>query len=344
MASKLSIVLPLAALALLVLAYVPGASAAEQGKLTGAKTSTHPDWFKDSFLQISDDVDEANDAGKHVLLFMEMNGCPYCFKMIEENFKDAPYKAFIRDNFDVIAFNVKGDREVALSAETSATEKEIAVTLGVTYTPMLIFLNSDNKPVVRVNGYRNVDDFKVVLNYVQQKAYESGSLTDYVASHRQLDAYEFRDHLQFRSIEDLSGIEDKPLALLFEDKGCVACDALHDGHLADSQIREVLKNFVVVRLDAMSDDPITDIDGSSTTAKDLATRLGITYRPALVLFDKGREIARIENQLYSYHFTGILEYVGERQYEVYPDSPFRYIDAKTAKLMAEGKDVSISDE
>ena len=344
MATKLSILLSLAALALFVLASVSGANAAEQGKLTGAKMSTHPDWFKESFLEIADDVDEASEAGKHVLLFMEMNGCPYCFKMIEENFKDAPYKAFIQDNFDVIALNIKGDREVTLNTETSATEKEIAETLGVTYTPTLIFLNSDNKPVARVNGYRNIDDFKVVLDYVQQKAYESRTLTDYVASHRQADTYAFRDHPQFRSIEDLSSIEDKPLAVLFEDKSCVACDALHDGNLADPQIREILKNFVVVRLDAMSDVPITNIDGSKTTAKDLATRLGITYRPALVLFDKGQEIARIENKLYRYHFAGILEYVGERHYEAYPDSPFRYIDAKSAKLMAEGKDVSISDE
>ena len=310
MATRLSILLSLAALALFVLASVSSANATEQGKLTGAKMSTPPDWFKESFLEIADDVDEASEAGKHVLLFMEMNGCPYCFKMIEENFKDAPYKAFIQENFDVITLNIKGDREVTLNPETSATEKEIAETLGVTYTP----------------------------------TYESRTLTDYVASHRQADTYAFRDHPQFRSIEDLSSIEDKPLAVLFEDKGCVACDALHDGNLADPQIREILKNFVVVRLDAMSDVPITNIDGSKTTAKDLATRLGITYRPALVLFDKGQEIARIENKLYRYHFAGILEYVGERHYEAYPDSPFRYIDAKTAKLMAEGKDVSISDE
>jgi thioredoxin-related protein len=159
MATKLSILPSLAALALFVLASVSGANAAEQGKLTGAKMSTHPDWFKESFLEIADDVDEASEAGKHVLLFMEMNGCPYCFKMIEENFKDASYKAFIQHNFDVIALNIKGDREVTLNTETSATEKEIAETLGVTYTPTLIFLNNDNKPVARVNGYRNVDDF-----------------------------------------------------------------------------------------------------------------------------------------------------------------------------------------
>ena len=35
---------------------------------------------------------------KHVILFMEMNGCPYCYKMDEENFKHAPYRDFIQEN------------------------------------------------------------------------------------------------------------------------------------------------------------------------------------------------------------------------------------------------------
>jgi hypothetical protein len=48
--------------------------------------------------------------------------------------------------------------------------------------------------------------------------------------------------------------------------------------------------------------------------------------------------------LHSIHYLGLLEYVGQRHYEEYPDSPFDYINAKTAELTAAGKDVSISDE
>ncbi len=78
------------------------------GKLTGGKTSTHPDWFKDSFLEIASDSLEANEAGKHLILFMHLNGCPYCYKMLDENFSNAPYTQFIKDNFDVIAFTLPG--------------------------------------------------------------------------------------------------------------------------------------------------------------------------------------------------------------------------------------------
>jgi thioredoxin-related protein len=274
---------------------------------------------------------------------MEMNGCPYCYKMTEENFKGPAYTDFIQEHFDVIALNIKGDREVALNEETSATEKEIAEQLGVRYTPTIIFLSPDNKPVARVNGYRNVPDFKLVLDYVKEKAYEQTTLADYVGARKEPTGYELREHAQLETIADLSQVKDRPLAVLFEDAACVACDDLHDGHLKDAAVNAALDKMAFVRLDALSDEPMVDPNGNATTPKAWAAELGITYRPSIVLFDKGKEIIRITGMLYRYHFTGILEYVAERQYEQYPDSPFDYIDAKTAEITAAGKDVSISE-
>ena len=88
--------------------------------------SEHPDWFKESFLDIAEDVNQAAESGRHVILFMHLNDCPYCHRMIEENFKHAPYTDFIKENFDVIQLNIKGDREIAFNAETSVSEKELA--------------------------------------------------------------------------------------------------------------------------------------------------------------------------------------------------------------------------
>jgi thioredoxin-related protein len=48
--------------------------------------------------------------------------------------------------------------------------------------------------------------------------------------------------------------------------------------------------------------------------------------------------------LYRYHFVGLLEYVGKGHYKQFPDSPFDYINTKTAELIARGQDVSIADE
>ncbi|MCK5091158.1 MAG: thioredoxin, partial [Gammaproteobacteria bacterium] len=45
-----------------------------------------PDWFKLSFLDIREDVEEATAEGKRVLLYFYQDGCPYCAKLIRDNF------------------------------------------------------------------------------------------------------------------------------------------------------------------------------------------------------------------------------------------------------------------
>jgi thioredoxin-related protein len=311
------------------------------GKIFGARQSVHPDWFKESFLDIDEDIDEAAELGKHLILLLEMNGCPYCARMVEENFAQAPYRDFIREKFDVIVLNVQGDREVALDAETSLPEKELAQQLGVRYTPTVIFLNAGGEPVAQVDGYRNAEDFKRVLDYVAARAYENQTLAEFSASTGR-DAYNFRPHPRIQSLTDLSTVKDKPLAVLFEDAQCIACNALHDGHLAAPEVDAALVPLVLVRLDALADTPITTPDGRQTTARAFAEELDVDYRPTLVLYDQGREIARIANELYRYHFIGILEYVGQRHYQTYPDSPFDYINVKTAERIAAGQDVNIT--
>ncbi|MCB1751263.1 MAG: thioredoxin fold domain-containing protein [Gammaproteobacteria bacterium] len=313
-----------------------------RGKLTGGLISEHPGWFKESFLDIADDVNQATDAGKHVILFMYLDNCPYCHRMIEENFKHAPYTDFIQKNFDVIALNIKGDREIAFNAETSVSEKALASLLKVRYTPTIIFLNSDNKTVLRLNGYRSVRDFGYAIEYVQQKAYLKSTLSQYIDSRPPEKQYNFRSHPQLRQITDLQSVAANPLAILFEDIHCDLCDLLHDGHLKSPGVRSVLENFTFVRLDALSDTPIIDPEGNKTTPREFAEKLGLNYRPGIVLYDRGREVSRIDGMLYSYHFEETLRYVGERHYEKYPKSFYEYLAVRTEQLLAEGKDVDLS--
>ena len=70
------------------------AIAIEPGKVTGGVNFETPDWFKDSFLEIASDVEEANEAGKHVLLFFHLNACPYCNITVNQQFQKEPLKSF----------------------------------------------------------------------------------------------------------------------------------------------------------------------------------------------------------------------------------------------------------
>ena len=55
----------------LVLFYPVSVLAAEnkEGKFYGAKMTEYPDWFKESFLNFPDDIEEAKESGKRLVVF-----------------------------------------------------------------------------------------------------------------------------------------------------------------------------------------------------------------------------------------------------------------------------------
>ena len=58
------------------------------GKFFGARSTEKPHWFKESFLEFEDDVAEAAAADRRVMLYFHQDGCPYCARLVEENFAD----------------------------------------------------------------------------------------------------------------------------------------------------------------------------------------------------------------------------------------------------------------
>ena len=59
---------------------------ANEGKVVGGSMHEIPSWFKDSFLEINEDIEEAKENNKHFMVFMDLEGCPYCTRMLKENF------------------------------------------------------------------------------------------------------------------------------------------------------------------------------------------------------------------------------------------------------------------
>jgi hypothetical protein len=56
-------------LPLLLLFYFCAVSAATEGRFYGARETVYPDWFKESFLDIREDVAEATAAARRGVLF-----------------------------------------------------------------------------------------------------------------------------------------------------------------------------------------------------------------------------------------------------------------------------------
>ena len=156
----------LAALLLALLVALP-ASAQQKGE-----PYSIPAWFKASFLDFREDVAEARGRGRHVLVFFHLDDCPWCARMLKESFEAGPNRDFLEKHFDVVAINVKGAQEVFWSDGSRHTEGGLTSHLKVRGTPTLVFLADDGAIAARVDGYREPQALRKVLEHVQARRYK----------------------------------------------------------------------------------------------------------------------------------------------------------------------------
>jgi len=333
------IALALAALVLIV----AGTAAADPtpGKLKGGEIYALPPWFKASFLDFRSDVEEARQQGKHVMVFLHLDECPYCARMLKENFVNGENREFMEKHFDVIGINIQGSLEVTWIDGATYSERALARHLETFATPTIVFLDSNGNKALQLVGYRDPRALRHALDYVQSKSYSGLSFDAYLAARDRPPTYTFRDHAQFSNVTDFKGYS-KPLAILFEDRHCADCARFHEKTLNRPDVAEEMRKFLFVRLDAESNRPIVDLQGATTTPAQWAKSLGLSYRPAVVLFNEGREIYRVDWQLYHFHFIEALRYVSGAHYRQF-DTLSKYRAASRAELLKKGIDIDFAE-
>ncbi len=317
--------------------------AAGESELTPALENpgheAQPDWFKVSFLDLYEDIAEAADNGKRLMIYFYQDGCPYCKKLLEDNFGQREISDKTQQYFDVVSLNIWGDRELAVG-DRILTEKQFATELKVQYTPTLIFFDENNKAVFRANGYYPPEKFNVVLDYVGQRKEKQLSFQDYLAQVAPEPA-SGKLHTDITTVSNPADLKQalqpgRHLLVMFEQRQCAGCDELHIDILQRPESREQLKRFDIVLLDMWSDDIITTPDGQKMKVRDWAKKLNIHYAPSLVYFnDHGEEVFRSDAWLKAFHIQSVMDYVASNAYERQPSFQ-RYIDERADHLREKG--------
>jgi len=315
----------------------------KEGRFFGAIESEKPDWFKQSFLELEEDVAEAAAAGRRVMIYFHQDGCPYCARMVQENFADPKLKDYIQRHFDGIAINMWGDRDVVSVGGRTFSEKTFAAALKIQYTPTLIFLDESGKVALRLNGYYPPRDFRAALNYVAQKRETEMSFAQYrldqLPANGPLISEDF--YLGDSDLAALAAKSDRPLVVYFESPDCPDCRTLHQRILTDATTRKLVTQADNVQLDVGSSTSVVTPAGAVTTARQWARDLGISYTPSLVFFDaSGKEVMRLEAFVKTFHFQSVYAYVLERAYLQEPEFQ-RYISARADHIREAGFDTDI---
>lgn len=327
-------------MSLLVFFYPANIFAAKVG---GTLKSEIPGWFKESFLDLSDDVAEARQNNRRLMIYFHQDGCPYCAELVNNNFSQKSTVDYMKKHFDAIHINMWGDREIVHVDGKSYTEKDLAAALKVWFTPTLLFFNENGKVILRINGYYPPQKFVTVLEYVAQKNETKESFRSYSARvskppvRGKLHAAPYFE----KPPHNLARLgKNKPVVVFFEQKDCPACDAMHNDILNDGPTSDQLEKFTAVQMDMWSKDKITLFDGSTSTMGDWANKLGISYAPSAVLFDNGKEVIRIEAFLKGFHVQSILEYASSGAYKT-ETSLQRFIQKRAERIIEQGHEVDL---
>ena len=163
------------AAALSALAFAAPLSAAEIGDDGLHKQ----DWFSLTFRDVTEDIEEANAAGKRIAYIFEQRGCIYCREMHETVLADPEVADYIKENFMVVQFNMFGDEEVTDSDGEVLTERTAARKWGYVFTPTVVFLPDEvpeesvaEAAIATMPGAFGKWTFLNMFRWVNEKGYE----------------------------------------------------------------------------------------------------------------------------------------------------------------------------
>jgi len=287
-----------------------------------------PSWFTESLLHLPDDVAEAAREGKRVMLYFGQDGCPYCKRLVEVDWREPRIAAKMRRRFVSLALNIWGDREVTWTDGRAMTEKQLAAMLKVQFTPTLVFLDEKGAVARRINGYYPPREFAAAIDDVAIRPGQGKELN--------------RQSFFMTSPLDLRRKPGgKPLAMLFETSPCEGCDELHRVAFRRKEVLAQLAKFDVAQLDLGGQAILVNPAGKRISETAWARQLNVSRAPTMVLLDNsGREVLRTEAYLRPFHIAGSLEYVSSGAYRTEPSFQ-RFLQAKAEAMQRRGEKVDL---
>ncbi|MGF1650447.1 MAG: thioredoxin family protein [Hyphomicrobiaceae bacterium] len=139
------------------------------------------DWFSITFRDIADDIRQASEEGKRLVLVFEQRGCIYCSRMHEKILSDPEVAGYLKANFKLVQYNMFGDEEVTDLDGQVLTEKTAAQKWGFVFTPTLVFLpetapdgqSAAQAAVATMPGAFGKLTFLNMFKWVREKGYDT---------------------------------------------------------------------------------------------------------------------------------------------------------------------------
>ena len=131
-------------------------------------------FFNETWGDLPEELEKAKQSGKKgILVFFEMDECPFCHYMKKNVLNQPNVQDFYRKNFLNIIIDIEGDIEMVNLKGKVVKQKDFAKKNRVRATPVIAYYNLDGKMIYRHTGKTSgVDEFMWLGEYIANGIYK----------------------------------------------------------------------------------------------------------------------------------------------------------------------------
>lgn len=135
-----------------------------------------------AFLGYDQGLARARAEGKPVFLYFGRYGCAWCDKTNKESFSNPDIRKRYTDHYVLVYVDAESGRRLRLPDGERITEAELGARFKAFATPLFVFLDPDGKEIVKIPGFKTVEDFRDYDRYVHEGHYKTQTLLQFLGS------------------------------------------------------------------------------------------------------------------------------------------------------------------
>jgi thioredoxin-related protein len=139
-------------------------------------------FFQTTFGDFQEELEIARDEDKKALLiFFEMDECPFCHRMKQTVLNQPEVQAYYREHFRILSVDVGGDVEVVSFKGETMRQADFAFRENrVRATPVFQFYDHEGAPIARFTGATSgVEEFLWLGEFVADGHYKETNFNRY---------------------------------------------------------------------------------------------------------------------------------------------------------------------
>ncbi len=139
-------------------------------------------FFNETWGDLPEELQNAKQSGKKaILIFFEMDECPFCHYMKKNVLNQPKVQAFYRKHFLNFSIDIEGDVEMVNLKGKTVKQKDFAFKENrVRATPVIAFFDLNGKRIYRHTGKTSgVDEFMWLGEYIANGTYKKISFSRY---------------------------------------------------------------------------------------------------------------------------------------------------------------------